>query len=134
MSFVLFNPDFGWSEDLTASTSMTIMAISDWKAPERGDSPISFFPITSTITDVTITETRLSWKWRDGLEGLIWAFYSEDDNRSWKAWGWDYVTPNHTLKVLKGYPAGWVGTAVGTCAACKGHKARTNVFFTESYH
>ena len=122
-----------YAETLTATTSLTILNVTSWKAPLQGDKYIADFPVTAKITNVTITYNRLSWVWQNGVEGLIWAFYSEDEGKTYKGWGWDYVTPNHTIKVLEGYPRGWVGTAAATCVPCKGYKARSNVYFTETY-
>ncbi len=132
---VFLSPKIGQSATLKAVSSLTIMNVTSWQAREVGDTPISNFPVTSTLWGVTVTPTLLSWKWSPGLNGLIYVFYSEDGGKTYRGWGWDYVTPYHTSKILTaGYTSGWFGTAVGTCASCTGYPARTTVYFTNSYH
>lgn len=115
------------------TTSMTVMNVTSWRAPDNRDKALASMPLKAEITAVSITESWVKWAWKNGFDGLLWAIYSKDGGKTYAAWGWDYVTKNHDRKHLNGYPRGWVGTVIGSCGACDDYPRRTNVYFTNTY-
>ncbi len=120
---------------LQASTSLTVLNITSWKAPHPNDRKFATFPVKSKLWGVKITKTKLSWKCLPSFSGLLWEFYTEDNGKTYQAWAWDYVRPSVPWKPLhNGYAKGWIGTAVGSCNDCEGYPQRSTIYFTNSYH
>ena len=128
---------------LEASTTLTVVNVSNWASPDCTG--------YTTLDDMLLSvdfyhKNSLHWEWdpawpqySNGVSARIWAIYSYDGGKTFEAVAWDWVGNSNTSKHLHGDMPGhwWVGTMFSTVCGVPGFTGcnyggrteRSNVMF-----